>query len=118
MREILGPRFLDVFYRVIGPDGRLQAESGPLRGRRLPLSAEARERGRSGEPTFETVVLTRGQRVRLLTVPLTEGAAPARFIQVGATFADADGDAEGAEERGEHLGSGRHVVRLTARIGG
>jgi heavy metal sensor kinase len=90
VREILGPRFLDVFYRVTGPDGRPQAESGALRGRRLPLSAEAREHGRSGEPTFETVSLSRGERVRLLTIPLTQEPAPARFIQVGATFADID----------------------------
>jgi heavy metal sensor kinase len=90
VREILGPRFLDVFYRVIGPDGRPQAESGALRGRRLPLSARAHKRGRSGEPTFETVSLSRGERVRLLTIPLTQEPAPARFIQVGATFADID----------------------------
>jgi len=86
VREILGPRFHDVFYRVTGPDGRAEAESGALHGRRLPLSAEARERGLNGDPTFETVALTRGQRARLLTIPL----APARFIQVGATFADID----------------------------
>jgi heavy metal sensor kinase len=90
VREILGPRFLDVFYRVTGPDGQPQAESGALRGRRLPLSAEAREHGRSGEPTFETVSLSRGERVRLLTIPLTQEPAPSRFIQVGATFADID----------------------------
>jgi heavy metal sensor kinase len=90
VREILGPRFLDVFYRVTGPDGQPQAQSGALRGRRLPLSAEAREHGRSGEPTFETVSLSRGERVRLLTIPLTQEPAPARFIQVGATFADID----------------------------
>jgi heavy metal sensor kinase len=90
VREILGPRFLDVFYRVIGPDGRPQAESGALRGRRLPLSARAHKRGRSGEPTFETVSLSRGERVRLLTIPLTQEPAPARVIQVGATFADID----------------------------
>jgi len=90
VREILGPRFLDVFYRVTGPDGQPQAESGALRGRRLPLSAEAREHGRSGEPTFETVSLSGGERVRLLTIPLTQEPASSRFIQVGATFADID----------------------------
>jgi heavy metal sensor kinase len=90
VREILGPRFLDVFYRVVGPDGRPQAESGTLRGRRLPLSDQARERGRGGEPTFETVSLSHGERVRLLTIPLTQEPAPARFIQVAAAFADID----------------------------
>jgi heavy metal sensor kinase len=90
VREILGPRFLDVFYRVIGPDGQPQAESGTLRGRRLPLSAEARKRGRSGDPTFETVGLSRGERVRLLTIPLSQEPAPARFIQIGGTFTDID----------------------------
>ena len=88
VREILGPRFLDVFYRVTGPSGKAEAESGALRGRRLPLSEQARVRGRSGEPTFETVELSRRQRVRLLTIPITQ--EPARFIQVGATFSDID----------------------------
>jgi len=88
VREILGPRFLDVLYRVVGPAGKPEAESGPLRGRHLPLSTAARERGRSGDPTFETVHLSRGERIRLLTIPLTQ--EPARFIQVGATFADID----------------------------
>src|SRR4029453_12892569 len=88
VREILGPRFLDVFYRVTGPSGKAEAESRALRGRRLPLSEQARVRGRSGEPTFETVELSRRQRVRLLTIPITQ--EPARFIQVGATFSDID----------------------------
>ena len=90
IREILGTRFLDVFYRVIGPDGRTQAQSGPLRLRHLPLSAEARARGLSGDPTFETVVLSRGERVRLLTIPLTKPPTPEQFIQVGATYDDID----------------------------
>ena len=50
IREILGTRFIDVFYRVIGPDGRALAESGPLRGRHLRLTAEARKRGRRSRP--------------------------------------------------------------------
>ena len=90
IREILGTRFLDVFYRVVGPDGRTQAQSGPLRLRHLPLSAEARERSLSGDPTFETVVLSRGERVRLLTIPLTKPPTPEQFIQVGATYDDID----------------------------
>jgi len=90
VREILGTRFLDVFYRVIGPDGQPRAESGALRGRPLRLSAKARKRGRSGDPTFETVVLSHGERVRLLTIPLTQAPAPEQFIQVGAAFTDID----------------------------
>ena len=90
IREILGTRFLDVFYRVVGPDGRTQAQSGPLRLRHLPLSAEARERSLSGDPTFETVVLSRGERVRLLTIPLTKPPTPEQFIQVGASYDDID----------------------------
>ena len=88
VRDMLGPRFLDVFYRVTGPGGKPEAESGALRGRHLPLSAQARERARSGDPTFETVRLSRGEHIRLLTIPVTQ--EPARFIQVGATFSDID----------------------------
>ena len=90
IRDILGTRFLDVFYRVIGPDGRALAEFGALRGRHLRLSAKARKRARSGDPTFETVTLSHHERVRLLTIPLTPEAAPEQYIQVGASFTDID----------------------------
>jgi len=83
VRDMLGPRFLDVFYRVTGPGGKPEAESGALRGRHLPLSAQARERARSGDPTFETVRLSRGEHIRLLTIPVTQ--EPARFIQYQAS---------------------------------
>src|SRR5262249_36254663 len=53
-------------------------------------SAKARKRGHAGELTFETAVLSHGERVRLLTIPLTPPPAPEQFIQVGATYADID----------------------------
>lgn len=90
LREILGPEFYDIFFRVAGSDGEAEPGSEATAGRRWPVSAEARERGRRGEPTFETVPLPRRERVRLLTIPLTQDPAPARFIQVGVAFDDID----------------------------
>jgi len=92
LHQILGPEFFDIFFRVTGPDGQEEGGSEALRGRPLPLSVEARERGRAGESTFETVVLAGRERVRarLLTIPLTREPAPARFIQVGVAFDEID----------------------------
>ncbi len=92
LHQILGPEFFDIFFRVAGPDGQEEGGSEALRGRPLPLSVEARERGRAGESTFETVALAGRERVRvrLLTIPLTREPAPARFIQVGVAFDEID----------------------------
>jgi heavy metal sensor kinase len=89
LRAILGPAFHEIFFRVAGPGGREEVGSEALGGRQLPLSAEAQVRGRDGDLTFETVALAGGERVRLLTIPLT-GEPPARFIQVGVAFEDID----------------------------
>src|SRR5262249_17924396 len=62
----------------------------PAASRGRPLSAKALKRGRAGEPTFETVTLARRERVRLLTIPLSQEPAPAQFIQVAASFGDID----------------------------
>jgi heavy metal sensor kinase len=90
LHQILGPEFFDIFFRVTGLEGQEEGGSAALRGRPLPLSVEARERGRDGESTFETVALPGREslRVRLLTIPL--GREPARFIQVGVAFDEID----------------------------
>jgi heavy metal sensor kinase len=90
LRDLLGPAFNDVFFRVVGPDG--QVESGPETGAspRLPFSSEARERGRRGGPTFETVMSNGHERLRLLTMPLMPGATLERFLQVAVRFDDID----------------------------
>jgi heavy metal sensor kinase len=85
LRAILAPKFLDIFFRVIGPDGEEEARSEALGTRRLPLTLKGTSHT---EPTFETVVLAGGERIRLLTIPLTR--APGWFIQVGADFDDID----------------------------
>lgn len=89
LREILGPRFHEIFLQVAGPAGR-EAASRSLGKRRLPLSAQAESRGRQGEPTFETVRLPGGERVRLLTLPVPGAAEPIRFIQVAVGFSNVD----------------------------
>lgn len=89
LREILGSRFHEIFFQVAGPGGR-EAASRSLGKRRLPLSAQAESRGRQGEPTFETVRLPGGERVRLLTLPVPGEAEPTRFIQVAVGFRNVD----------------------------
>jgi heavy metal sensor kinase len=83
LRAVLGARFPEFFFQLTGPGGHAFGTQN-LGARRLPLSPAAESRGRRGRPTFETVVLTGGKPVRLLTLPLTDGPAPTRFIQVAA----------------------------------
>lgn len=87
LRAVLGARFHQIFFQLIGPGGRAVG-SRNLGTRRLPLSPAAQSRGRRGRPTFETVVLAGGEPVRLLTLPVTDGPAPARFVQVAAGLQD------------------------------
>jgi len=88
LREILGPQFFEFFFRVAAADGRDESTTATSRSLKLPLSAQARTRGQRGDSTLETVVLERGVRARLLTIPLGQPAT--RFIQVGVSFDDID----------------------------
>jgi heavy metal sensor kinase len=88
LRTLLGRRFHRVVFQVLAPGGRPEAVSETLGDRRLPLSGRAAARAARGEPTFETVTLAGGERMRLLTLPVP--AKPARLVQVGVAFAGVD----------------------------
>jgi heavy metal sensor kinase len=90
LRDLLGPAFKEVFFRVVGPNGQVEGGSEAGASRRLPFSSEARGRRRPGGPTFETVTSNRHERLRLLTMPLMPGAAPEQFLQVAVSFDDID----------------------------
>jgi heavy metal sensor kinase len=83
LRQILGPEFYDKFFQLVDPEGHPAARSTQLRGRALPLSAAARADAARGVRTFETVRLPTGERVRLLTLPITRGGQLTHLVQVG-----------------------------------
>jgi heavy metal sensor kinase len=91
LHEVLGPGFLDTFFRVFGADGRPEADAATTpHGPQLPpLSADMRARADSGDPVLDTVTLGGKDRVRLLTLLLVRDPQP-RFIQVGVAFDDID----------------------------
>jgi len=82
LRDLLGPDFHDKFFQLMDPEGHPGAHSTGLRDR-LPLSPEARQRAAAGDETYETVRLSQGTRVRLLTMPVEQGDRLVRLVQVG-----------------------------------
>src|SRR5213078_4153174 len=83
LREILGPEFYDKFFQLVDPEGRPRERSTHLRAETLPLSADARRNAAQGERTLETVGLATGERVRLLTLPITRDGRLVQLVQVG-----------------------------------
>jgi two-component system OmpR family sensor kinase len=83
LREILGPEFYDKFFQLVDPEGRPRERSTHLRAETLPLSADARRNAGQGERTLETVGLATGERVRLLTLPITRDGRLVQLVQVG-----------------------------------
>ncbi len=83
LRELLGPDFYDKFVQLFDPQGNLGFRSMPRALGTLPLSPEARANARRGLPTFETVELPDGKRVRVVTLPLIVGGRVAQLIQAG-----------------------------------
>lgn len=86
MQEILGPEFYDKVFQFVDEKGALAARSTQLRHRTLPLSAEARANAGRGMGTFETVAISTGEPVRLLTMPVAREGKPVQLLQVGIPF--------------------------------
>lgn len=83
VRDILGPEFYDKFFQLRDPQGAASPRSTHPRDRTLPLSEAARQNAARGVPTFETVELAPGERVRLLTMPVGGNGQVTQIVQVG-----------------------------------
>jgi heavy metal sensor kinase len=83
LRELLGPELYDKFFQLLDPEGRPHVSSPRRRPFALPLSAAARARAARGQTTFETVVLTGAEPVRVLTMPIVRDGRVAEILQVG-----------------------------------
>jgi heavy metal sensor kinase len=87
---ILGPELHDKLFQVTDPQGTPGARSARLRDV-LPVSTAARDRATRGQPTFETIQLATGERVRLLTLPILQDGRLAQLLQVGMTLERVEG---------------------------
>jgi heavy metal sensor kinase len=83
LRELLDPEHQ--LIQLLDPDGTLRLRSRGLRGDRLPLSAAARVTIAAGHPAFETIVM-RGQRVRMVALPVRRDGRLVEVVQVGASL--------------------------------
>ena len=83
LSDVLPPEVAEKFFQLLDPGGKLAGRSPSLRNRSLPLSPEARANAARGQRTFETVMLTGGDRVRVLTLPIVEAGRPTSLVQVG-----------------------------------
>jgi signal transduction histidine kinase len=86
LQEILGPEFYDNVFQFVDETGALAARSTQLRSRTLPLSAKARANARRGVRTLETLALSTGEPIRLLTMPVVRDGKPVQLLQVGIPF--------------------------------
>src|SRR5207249_4695528 len=80
LRELLGPNFYE-FLRFFDAEGR--PRKPPPRRAELPLSREALANAEHGARTFETVPSRRGERLRLLTMPVSRRGRRTEIILVG-----------------------------------
>jgi two-component system, OmpR family, sensor kinase len=80
-----GAVFLGEFYQLYDAQGR----PGPVAGNRprLPVPAEALARALRGVGDVRTVEAPGGERVRLLTAPLSDGLRVSGVLQVGVSLA-------------------------------
>ena len=81
--QVLGPDSYDKFFQLVDAQGNPGIRSTHLGGRTLPLSALARANAARGVATFETVQLSPGGSIRLLTMPVVRGGQLQAFIQIG-----------------------------------
>ena len=81
--QVLGPDSYDKFFQLVDAQGNPGIRSTHLAGRTLPLSALARANAARGVPTFETVQLSPGGSIRLLTMPVVRGGQLEESVQIG-----------------------------------
>jgi heavy metal sensor kinase len=81
--QVLGPESYDKFFQLVDAEGNPGIRSTHLGGRTLPLSALARANAGRGVPTFETIQLSPGGAIRLLTMPVVRDGQLQAFIQIG-----------------------------------
>jgi heavy metal sensor kinase len=86
LQEILGPEFYDKVFQFVDATGAPAVRSTQLRHRTLPLTAMARTNAGRGLRTFETVKLSTGEPVRLLTMPIVRAGRAVQLLQVGIAY--------------------------------
>jgi len=90
VRELLGPQYYDAFFHLVDPHGGPGVGSTQLGGRALPLSEAARRNAAEGRSTFESLQLSAGEPIRLLTMPIHHDGRLAQLVQVGTSLRDAE----------------------------
>src|SRR5262249_6292809 len=85
LRDALGSRLLDTFFQLFDPEGQPGRRSPRLSGP-LPLSVQARRNASRGRETFETLTLSEGEHVRVVTLPIRREGHPAGLVHAGMTL--------------------------------
>jgi two-component system OmpR family sensor kinase len=80
LRELLDPEHQ--LFQLVDPDGTLRLRSRKLRDDTLPLSAASWRLVTAGQPAFDTVRL-RGERVRVVALPVRRDGRLVEVVQVG-----------------------------------
>jgi heavy metal sensor kinase len=86
VRDLLGSRFYDAFFRLVDPHGGPELAPAQIGRPALPLSEVARRRAADGRLTFETVRLAGEEPIRLLTMPILRDGHLVHLVQVGTSL--------------------------------
>lgn len=78
-----------LYIQILGPDGRVLRSSSNLAGGRLPGSDRAVADAAAGQSRVETLAVPRGDRLRVLTVPIVDGR-PIAVVRVGESLHQVD----------------------------
>jgi heavy metal sensor kinase len=77
----------EIYIQLLNPEGQVVDRSANLGEHQLPLTPDALEEGRQGNPWYDTLALS-GQTLRLYTAPLLIDDDVIGFIQVARSLQD------------------------------
>ncbi len=77
---------LDKFFQIFSPAGKVTIQSPNVRRHDIPLSRTALEAAFAGDATFESAKFRGESPIRLLSVPIRQGADLVNVVQVGTSL--------------------------------
>jgi len=86
MMRHFGIKPLGRFIQVVDEAGRVDSKSTNLRNVELPVSVKTLEEAARGRVTFETVKVSGGDSLRVVTVPIIQNDRMVGIVQVGSSL--------------------------------
>jgi heavy metal sensor kinase len=89
LENVLGKKPKGKFIQIIDSSGKIGAKMSDIEAEGFPTSFSTLERALKGEIVYETIETSR-PRLRMVTIPITEGKKISSIVQVGTSLEDFD----------------------------